>query len=151
ISGLPDRWFGYDAVDMIVLSTGSQEVVNGLLADDQRREALAEWVRRGGRLVISVGDHPRAGELLKKMALLAVQVGPWIERRRLDGLSTWVSPQGPRLFNAKIATLILGSGVQVLVREAPEDGDPHERPLIVQAPAGLGRVMLVGLDLDGGA
>src|SRR5262249_31669206 len=67
VARLPARWFGYDAVDLLILPTGSEgseEVVKDLLADSARREALAEWVRRGGRLVVSVGRNQQAAALL---------------------------------------------------------------------------------------
>ena len=51
VADLPTRWFGYDAVDALILETGGNKAfVEQLLADRaNRKEALAEWVHRGGR------------------------------------------------------------------------------------------------------
>ena len=61
VEELPDQWFGYEAADLIVLATGgaSEEFLTKLFQDDfykPKREALREYVARGGRLVISLGS-----------------------------------------------------------------------------------------------
>src|SRR5262249_15406853 len=49
---LPNRWFGYGSVDVVLLHTGTKAFVDELRDDKARKwkDALAEWVRRGGRL-----------------------------------------------------------------------------------------------------
>ena len=67
VAQLPDQWFGYDAADLVVLNTGPgaagflRQAVrrDGLASDRKRRDALIEWVRRGGRLVVTVGENAR--------------------------------------------------------------------------------------------
>ena len=69
---MPDRWFGYEAADVVVLTTGSQTFINSLNDDSAapQRKALAEWVRRGGKLIVSVGANRQiAAEVLDKMPL----------------------------------------------------------------------------------
>src|SRR6516225_5102097 len=40
---LPNRWFGYGGVDVMILTSGNKNFMTGLLGDDRnRREALAE-------------------------------------------------------------------------------------------------------------
>src|SRR5262245_36197366 len=56
-SELPTQWFGYNTVDLVILTTGNAEFTNGLLDDELRRRALFEWVQRGGKLVISVSSN----------------------------------------------------------------------------------------------
>jgi hypothetical protein len=155
VERLPDRWFGYEAADLIILPTGSDKFVTDLLEDQSgRREALAEWVRRGGRLVISVGrNHQAAAKLLEKMALLRCGVEGTKPRSSLDGLAAWFAPQTPRLRRVEIAVLKPGPGTQVLASEAPgteAGGDRQERPVVVQAACGVGQVLLVAFDLDTG-
>src|SRR5262249_24324953 len=55
---LPGRWYGFDAARVIVLDTDDREAVASL--DAMRGQALIEWVRRGGHLVIGVGAHWQA-------------------------------------------------------------------------------------------
>src|SRR5262249_43226021 len=72
VDRLPRRWFGYDAVDVVILTTGDKAFLEAWANDADRKascEALCEWVRRGGRLVVSVGRNP---DLLEKLPELAV-------------------------------------------------------------------------------
>src|SRR5262249_918939 len=65
---LPGRWFGYDTIDLALLCTTRRDFVTDLLNErEHRKEALAEWVRRGGRLVISCGhNQDMLNELLSR-------------------------------------------------------------------------------------
>src|SRR5205814_5271290 len=50
---MPDQWFGYDAADLVVLCTGTNDkFITALFTEPTyktRLDALLEWVRRGGR------------------------------------------------------------------------------------------------------
>ena len=61
VEELPDQWFGYDGADLVILATGgsSEEFLLKLFQNDfykPKRDALREYVARGGRLVISLGE-----------------------------------------------------------------------------------------------
>jgi hypothetical protein len=145
---LPDRWFGLDAVDVVVLATGKREFVNQLAQDSEsaRRNALLEWVRRGGQLVLSVGRNKQeVAQLLQKMPLLNCKVTGSEVLKSLPTLSTqWCGREGHRqvLQQVEVATLLPGKDVHVMVR----DGG---RPLLLESSCGLGRVILAAFDLDG--
>jgi hypothetical protein len=150
---LPDRWFGYEAADVVVLASGKPTFVNRLLTDQTgRREALVEWVRRGGKLVLSIGVNREAvAALLQKMPVLPGAIGQErAQRKRLEGLTAWSGPQGPRLTGVELTELPLGGGVMALVSEPGEKGDARRRPILVQTASGVGRVIVVGFDLDAG-
>src|SRR4029453_8820437 len=53
---LPELSLGYQGVDMVFLTTENKKFLDALATDKNatRLKALAQWVRRGGRLVISV-------------------------------------------------------------------------------------------------
>ncbi|MFO0925559.1 MAG: hypothetical protein U0736_00760 [Gemmataceae bacterium] len=143
---LPDRWLGYDAVDVVVLPTGNREFVLRLASDAEapRRQALLEWVRRGGVLILSVGrNRQETAALLAKLPLLDCQITGSETVRSFPVLSTqWANRVGkPPLAAAEVATLVPGRDVDVLVRE-------ERRPIVVQAACGLGRVIGVAFDLD---
>jgi hypothetical protein len=162
---LPTRWFGYAAVDMLVLNTGDATFVKELLEDSQnRKEALAEWVQRGGRITISVGrNHQLVKALLDKVKLIAVNPNGTVQRSSLPGVASWAHVDGEPLLGpirkdqpgrqrADVDLVKLeimpGKGVEELASEAPSKNDEVKRPTIVQAAAGLGRVILVAFDLD---
>jgi len=56
-SHLPTRWYGYDGVDVVVLSTSEASLYRDLTGDSARAAALDSWVRRGGKLVLCVGKE----------------------------------------------------------------------------------------------
>jgi hypothetical protein len=152
---LPDRWFGYDAADVVVLATGSEAFVGGLLKDDAaaRRDALLEWVRRGGRLVVSVGrNHQLVTRLLEKVPLADCGVRGSVVRSSLPRTADFagreaIQQQRP-LQKVEIACLTPGTSADVLVTEEPDASDLQKRPVLVQSACGMGRVILVAFDVD---
>ena len=49
---LPEKWIGYDGIDTVILGAFHREYLNG-----HQVEALKEWVRAGGKLIISSGER----------------------------------------------------------------------------------------------
>lgn len=151
---LPTVWFAYFGIDLLVLTTSGDQFLSSLLDDPQhqpRRAALVEWVRRGGRLVVCVGknqdvlarvEHDPKYADLRDILPAAVTGGE--RARSLPALADWVSAptEQPKLPpSLAIARLQPHSVAEVLSKQ-------DDLPLIVQGPAGLGRVVLVGFDLD---
>jgi len=62
IDRLPTHWCGYEGVDAVILSTSRPEIYRKLATHSAVVQALDEWVRMGGRLVLCVGA--RAEEIL---------------------------------------------------------------------------------------
>jgi hypothetical protein len=171
VAQMPTYWFGYQAADTVILLTGTQQFVNDLIAgqkDDPfaaRRDALAEWVRRGGHLVVSVSaNHQEVNQILEQMKIIDLKIEGRTQVQRLQGVEHRVGATVPFVGVApknqpgdrppvEIAKLTLkpGSGVQVLAydRLVPEGTQPGDAlPAIVQAPCGLGRVIVCAFDLD---
>ena len=163
VTQMPDRWFGYEAADVVVLATGSQTFINSLNDESAapQRKALAEWVRRGGKLIVSVGANRQiAAEVLDKMPLPDFDKMPLLNCA-IEGSATvpdaanlahWLAPDGrvPVLKNVEITKLKPGAGVTVLVRESAKVGDDmRDCPVVVEASCGLGRVWLTAFDVDG--
>ncbi len=167
-AALPSRWFGYRTADTIILYTGVPAFTRELLDERTgRKEALAEWVRRGGHLVISAGhEHQLVKALLEKMQIIGVTIDGAVQRRSLEEPSRWAGIPGrlagkPRPAKAGTAPVTPAveilkldvdptKGVRALITEPATDDDPKRRPLILEAPCGLGRVILVAFDLDQG-
>jgi hypothetical protein len=160
---LPNRWYGYQGVDLIVLCTSNREFVNGLINDqNNHKEALAEWVRRGGRLVISCGkNQDSVAQLLahKAMALnVPVAITGSLNQDRLVSVEDWVLNSQSRLVNAPSAKNPDGRAppieVAKLERKPGSDLDQliprgEAGPLLMcRWPAGLGQVTLTAFDLD---
>ena len=73
IADLPSDWFGYEAVDVLLISAGDGKLCRELAADEPRLEALSQWVELGGRLVVmcdgqAAQDLFAAGKPLAKFA-----------------------------------------------------------------------------------
>jgi hypothetical protein len=148
---LPDAWWAYEGVDVVVLSTSDRDLVNGMSA--KQREALLDWVRLGGRIALCVGA--RGEELLAAGS-------PWAEivPGKLADVAPFRDGSGLRTFTASdlpisdeafprsrpLATRLTLARGKVLVEEG--GAISANRPLVVHAPYGFGQVVFVGLDLD---
>jgi hypothetical protein len=178
VEDMPDRWFGYDAADVVILTTDSDTFMKDLTSAQAapRRKALAEWVRRGGRLVISVGRNDQMVESLLRgmplpevdqMRLVPFEVTGSVQRKTLRSVNIFAHDLGnwPVLGEdskngVEVATLALsperketsglGIGVNVLLDEPPLPGDKDSqtRPLLVESSCGLGRVLVITFDVD---
>jgi hypothetical protein len=153
VADMPDRWFGYEAVDAIVLTTSRDPFVEQLLnMDKARRDALLDWVQRGGRLVLSVGRNQQSvAKWLEKVPLVDGVLQSKITRQSLPNLQMWCGAetrQKHALRNLDIVRVQPGPNMRGLVYEDPAAGDPELRPILWQSSCGLGRVLLVAFDLD---
>ena len=162
---LPDHWFGYDAADLVLLNTGAApEFLTRLFgsdapADVRKREALVEWVRRGGRLVVSVGAQAKAAAALPHLkALVPYAINPadpvrtkpavafsWAVQRNI-ATATLDAKGGAPL---ALANLVPQPGRAARVISPPPEGKSvGPEPVAVQSAFGLGRVTVIGFDLD---
>ena len=146
---LPDRWWGYDGVDVLVLATGDPAWL-ATLAEPQK-DALVDWVLRGGRLLMSAaaqavtwaGD-PRFGQLFPGPV---AEVSYLRERSGLEEFTREELPlEDPRWQRQRPQVAVFSQmRGEVVVSEI---GGGTGRPLMVEFPVGLGRVLFVALDLD---
>lgn len=156
IGYLPNRWFGYAPVDLLLLTTGKREFVNSLLGEERHyKEALAEWVRRGGHLVVSCGrNQDSVPDLFNRANMpLPVKFSDPLQVRSVEGLRGWLTVGTPALQAPRDGgTLLLanlkpkeGMPLETMVPERPGEDSP---PLVVRWPYGLGQITLVAFDLD---
>lgn len=160
---LPDRWFGYHGVDLVILATGRREFATALLEEREgRKEALADWVRRGGRLVLSCGrNQDVVPELLRRMQMdLPFDMKEPLHLANLDAVQAWLPPGTPPLSNKpsksnpgaaaapiEVAKLERKPGREWELIVPARESDPSP-PLVVRVPHGAGQVILVAFDLD---
>ena len=124
VADLPDRWFGYEAVDVIVLTTSRDKFVEQLLdMNKARRDALLDWVRRGGRLVLSVGRNQQSvARWLEKVPLVDGSLPGKITRPSLPNLNVWCGAdprQKQPLRNVEVVRVQAGPNMHGLAYEDP--------------------------------
>ncbi len=146
-SQLPDRWYGYEGVEAVVLSTSRPELWDELTPTDERVEALDRWVRLGGRLVLCVG---RSGEeVLAPDAPLARfapgNLAEMVSLRRLAALESYAGGTAPAADPQQPEPLPVPrlEDVQGVVEAREAD-----LPLVVCTARGFGQVVFLAADLD---
>lgn len=153
---LPDQWLGYDAIDTLFVGTGSAELNAGWSKHSARLDAIATWVRQGGRLVLTIDreadavlapEHPLSkfvpGKFEGMVALLASQSSAWEEyAAALQPLPAMPSGAGDDRLRVPLVTGLPG---KVEVPASLAAGQP---PLVTRIPWGLGEVVFVAADLD---
>lgn len=144
---LPERWYGYDGVKAVVLSTSRPESFDELSLASVRLDALDRWVRLGGRLVMFVGS---AGDKLLAPGAPLTRFAPgslaeMVVLRQLGALEAYAggsapvpAPEQDRALS--VPRLKEVEGV-VELREA-------DLPLVVRTPRGFGQIIFVAADLD---
>jgi hypothetical protein len=167
---MPDQWFGYQAVDLVVLGTGSSppDFLADLFDDARaaqfrdRRDALLEWVRRGGKLVVSVGSKGvelSGSKLFQDLLPAPLRLDPPTKAMRSLPLRWRVGG------NLREGTLRPKTETFPVARLGPNPTRPYrvllsssenpdvdqtktDLPVVVQSPYGLGRITLVAFDID---
>jgi hypothetical protein len=148
IERLPSQWYAYEGVDAVVLLTSRPEMYGRLAANNARVQALDQWVRMGGRLVLCVGsqgeeilseNHPlrrfAPGRFDKKATLGQTgAIETYAGSRSSIGLAAGGKPK------LQVSRL---KDVQGVV-EVDEGGIP----LVVRTARGFGQVIFVAVDLD---
>ncbi|HJZ92411.1 MAG TPA: hypothetical protein VKE40_16160 [Gemmataceae bacterium] len=157
---MPDKWFGYEAVDLMVIGTGADRTFWETLAapaHEKRRKAIVEWVRRGGRAVMSVGTNPDLLDAFKELKdMLPATIPPGGKRTTTRQTFFWAGVTGNAtgllsyLPEAEFAVTTLAPKADRPTRAILSGDEAGRVPLAVQSPYGLGRITVFGLDLDRG-
>ncbi|MCE9524704.1 MAG: hypothetical protein K8R36_01460 [Planctomycetales bacterium] len=145
---LPDQWWGYEGIETIFLPTGSAGILRQLTAP--QRIAITQWVREGGRLVVSSGSEAKqllADDSSWKELIPGqlVEVGPMRDAATLETLTGEAFPFTDDASRPPVARLTAVRG-KVELAEGPRAANV---PLVIRTPFGLGEVTFVAFDLDG--
>jgi len=162
---LPDRWFGYQGVDLMFLSTRDKDFLLQLGKDNDasrdQLKAIAQWVRRGGRLVIPVSA--RNADVLAQVLQSTVWQPPLpivppregtFEVPQLGSVESFARVVG-KLFRGdpknplKLAVLEpakMAPGAWDVL--AAEKLGTEQKPVIARMPYGLGSVTYLAFPLD---
>lgn len=147
---LPTRWYGYESVETVLLTTSQPELYRPLLQNRGRIEALQNWVERGGRLVMFCASE--AEELLSPDGALASLAPGKFEKMELltqaQPLATFSGSEQPitrdRRLSMSVPSLLEVQG-KILASAGRSKANV---PLVVRTGRGLGEVVFVGLDFD---
>jgi hypothetical protein len=148
---LPEQWYGYDAVDVVVLTAGGEGAARQaelLAADESRLNTLVRWVELGGRLVIFCGGENAESLFSEGKPLARLLPGKLTGTVRLPGTG--------RLEDFARSDVPIGGRVAISVPELAdisgktelyEGRPPNVLPLIVRQARGLGEIAFVGVDV----
>lgn len=162
---LPDQWLGYHGVDLIFLSTDRKEFLEALLrqGETSRLRALAQWVRRGGHLVVPVNwlNQGETSRLLQHHVWQPPIPAPIPEdagdvKANAPTQIHFVDISvGNRPFNDPQNKGFLLAQLQLPNTPAPDwhvhatTGAKHgHRPVIVRMPYGMGSITLLAFSLE---
>lgn len=146
---LPERWYGYEAVDCVVLNFGRPEAMAGLDRQSPQVAALRQWVRLGGRVLLAAGRHTEA----------TLAQAPWLAEFLPGRLQRMISlRQASALENyvgggAAMPRLAPGDRLDLRVPYLDEVAgqiEAHEAnlPLVVRRSLGFGQVVFAAVELD---
>jgi hypothetical protein len=151
VSALPEEWWGLEGVDAVVVATGADEIDPLLLTASPNLDALEQWVRLGGTLVLSVGHN---GERLLAADAPLARLAPGkfesvVARVPSASLETFANSSDPiegaeGRFLVEVTRLADASG-KVL---AYAGAGPRNLPLAVRWPRGFGQIVFVACDLE---
>lgn len=143
----PDRWFGYEGVNVLVIPLGSENVLETL--SDEQFSALLQWLRLGGRFVMSAGR--RAPELFAAdHPFYALRPGTFLELDpfwKASGLENFARA-GERVDPDQQAPLSVFTQLQGDALCLEGAGGSDDRALVTQYAFGFGEIIFVALDLD---
>jgi hypothetical protein len=160
---LPDKWFGYEGVDVVILPTGgpwANSMAQSLANDQLKRQALAQWVEMGGHLVVTVSmNHSFVGnpQSFPLEPILPARIDA-AGTTKVDALALVADlvqqKAGNRPRARSGAVRPFGGEVARLQRRHPSQAVVTETnptaPVIVLGSRGLGRITVVAFDTDQG-
>lgn len=150
MSELPRVPLAYEGVDTVIVSTSTRDAWTGMRADDPRIVALVEWVRTGGRLVLSCSDNADL-VLGSGGPLAALAPGEYLGTVTVDDLGPVENYSGtndPFTARGRLQAGIPNfDGTRGDVEVVVSNG-AQELPVVIRTRHRLGQVVFAGLDLD---
>ena len=142
---LPNSWLAYDAVDTIFLTTNNTEILSQL--NDQQLNAIEQWIRRGGRLIVSASPVHAADWFAPERPLSRFAPSPVKSTLQFGNSSRLEKFAGSRLQIIKAGDPPIDIASIEAAQAKVWVADENRNPLIVQHPVGLGSVVFVAFDL----
>ncbi|MDR0327652.1 MAG: hypothetical protein LBI05_05075 [Planctomycetaceae bacterium] len=151
LADLPTEWFGYESVEMVVLTTTEPALFDGITAESPQIQALNDWLKLGGKMLFCAGKD--AGQFLDDETgflrlFLPGKYDGMTEMRISTPLERFVNSQRQIFMNGteeapfmRMPRIIEPRGITVI-----KDGD---LPLVIRCAHGLGTLLYFGGDLSG--
>jgi hypothetical protein len=163
-ANLPDRWHGLSLLETLVWTPqGGDPTAAGVPFD-----ALREWVKRGGHLVVTMSaadatwsdrSNKRLAELLPPVKIVGptrIETPAWLigdpvraTNRPMDVRTFEMAPRGDDKSKRDVVVLLKGTRFVLPVAGFKSVTQAKEVAVVVASPYGLGRVTLIGFDLTG--
>lgn len=147
---LPTRWYAYDGVDALIMSTSRPEIYSKLLSQGAQLAALDEWLRMGGRLVLCVGAE--AESVLGPTAALArFAPGELEDVETLSSVAALEAHTGSDF--PVVMTAADGSRLELRIPRLKNargvvSASEEDLPLVIRTAHGFGEIVFVATDLD---
>jgi len=145
VAQLPNSWLAYDAVDTIFLTTDNAEILSQL--NDLQLNAIQQWNRQGGRLVVSASPDHAADWFSPERPLARFTPGPIKSTLPFSNSSRLEKFAGSRAQMIKTGD----PPIDIVSFETGQAkiwvADENRNPLVVQHPTGLGSVVFVAFNL----
>ena len=140
LTSLPDRWYGLNAIDTLIWTRTGGDPEDPLVSS-ATQQALREWVRRGGHLIVML---PAFGETWTGSALSDLLPIKADQISRIDGPPPgWLGFISGEKMDVEMSAFGVkpGDGVSVIRRY-------NHLPIIIAKRYGFGRVTVFGVDLS---
>jgi hypothetical protein len=147
---LPTRWEGYEGVDYVIISTSNLDAFTTV--GPGRIEALSQWVRLGGTLVLCAGSN---AELALNPKSPLAQFVPGRFKKTVTSRETGLWEKYVKDSKNQIPPRKPGERPELTVAQLEDvqgkiDLGDKELPLVVRKARGLGQVVFVATDIDRG-
>lgn len=150
-SELPEHWIGYEAVDMIVLTTTEPKQFEGQTADSPRIRAIDDWIRMGGRLFFCAGKNSEPFLEPENGALRPFLPGKY------QGMTDVRENALLEVFVASKRQIVMRGTEDAPFLAMPRFTEPRgivslsdrDQPIVLRCAHGLGTVIYFGGDLSG--
>ncbi len=139
---VPGRWYGFDAAQAIIVDTDDRATLD--LLTGLKGQALVEWVRHGGHLVVAVGANWQAVRDSVLGPVLPAQPAGQERVQSLEALDYFAGSTKP-ITPAGTPPVLVTRLEQVDERGGKLLSFMGDLPLVVRGPCGFGRITLIGL------
>jgi hypothetical protein len=144
---LPDRWYGYAAVDLLIITTSAADLLEQL--SSQQQKAIRQWIYQGGRMLLFAGQRgpELSGDNEVWGSLIPGKIDRVITNWNTSGLEKYGNADERLMLDRQLGSslsLITPSDGVVVLRDTQNAQAEHA--LIVHSARGLGSVTFVAFD-----